>query len=192
MLELERPLTYKRFTYIVLALAGTILFLSCKTNIEEIQKLAEREELPSMITYNSEIVYTENGTIKIRVLSPESYYYQHAEEPYNEFEKGITVFSYNDSLEVESKLTANYAIFYEKKKLWVARYDVVVVNSKGETLNTERLFWNQEEKRIYTRDMVVITQGEDVLVGEEGMESDETFENWELIKPRGSVTFEQD
>lgn len=169
-----------------------MLFLSCKTNIEEVQKLDKREEFPTMITHNSEIVYTENGKIKIKVLSPLLQYYQDAEEPYNEFDKGITVYSYNDSMAIESKLTANYAIFYEKKKLWIARHDVVVVNSKRETLNTERLFWDQEAKRIYTHDMVVITQGEDVLVGEEGMESDETFENWELIKPRGSVTFEQD
>ena len=125
--------------HIVPAIAGTMLFFSCKTDIEMINALTEREQVPTMVTKNTETIYTENGIVKYRIKAPESYYYQFAEEPYNEFPLGITVYNFTDSLSVDSKLTANYAIYYEQKKLWNARYNVVAVNRKGEVLNTEQL-----------------------------------------------------
>lgn len=176
---------------IVPAFVGTILFSSCATNIEKVQELADRENLPGMIGYDVEMLYTENGRLKFKIIAPESHYFQFSKEPYNEFPKGITVYNYNDSLEIESSIQANYAIFYEEKKLWNARYDVVATNSKGETLNTEQLFWDQQAKRIYTHDMVKITQGDDILFGE-GLESDESMDNWEILKPSGSVYVRQD
>ncbi|MDD2197011.1 MAG: LPS export ABC transporter periplasmic protein LptC [Bacteroidales bacterium] len=167
-------------------MAGTLLFCSCKTNLEKVQELTEWENVPGVIAYNFEILYTENGKTKVKVLAPESRYYQFAKEPYNEFPQGITVYNYNDSLEIMSTLTANYAIFYDEKKLWNARYDVVAMNAKGQVLNTEQLFWDQNTKRIYSHDMVKITDGDDVLFGE-GMESDETFDDWEILKPSGNM-----
>lgn len=162
------------------------MFFSCKTNLEKVQELTEQKNVPGIVYYNIEMIYTENGKIKIKILAPESCYYQFTKEPYNEFPQGITVYNYNDSLEITSTLTANYAIFYEEKKLWNARYDVVAMNVKGEVLNTEQLFWDQGAKRIYSNDMVKISDGDDVLFGE-GLESDETFDNWEILKPSGSM-----
>ena len=41
-------------------------------------------------------------------------------------------------------LTANYAIYYENRKLWEAKGNVVVVKSDGKNLYTQQLFWNQQ------------------------------------------------
>lgn len=172
-------------------MVGTILFFSCKTDIEMINALTEREQVPSVVAKNIEILYTENGKIKIRITAPESHYFQFAEEPYNEFPLGIEVNNFTDSLTIDSKLTANYAIYYENKKLWNARYNVVAQNSKGEVLNTEQLFWDEQAKRIYSNDMVKVTRGEDVLFGE-GFESDENFEDWVIKKPTGTMYVEED
>jgi LPS export ABC transporter protein LptC len=166
---------------IVPAIVGTMLLYSCKTDIERIQELAEREKQPSVIAKNIEIVYTENGIVKVKIFATESLYFQFAEEPYNEFPQGIIVTNYTDSLTIDSKLTSNYAIYYEKKKLWNARYDVVAVNSRGQVLNTEQLFWDEEGKRIYSNDMVKITSENDVVFGQ-GFESDERFDNWVIRK----------
>ena len=156
-----------------------------------INALTEREQVPSVVAKNIEINYTENGRLKVQVLAPESHYFQFAEEPYNEFPLGIEVNNFTDSLTIDSKLTSNYAIYYEKKKLWNARYDVVARNSKGEVLNTEQLFWDEEAKRIYSYDMVKITSGDDVLFGE-GFESDENFNDWVIKKPTGTMYVEED
>lgn len=177
--------------FIVPAIAGTMLLFSCKTDIEMINALTEREQVPAMVAKNTETIYTENGIIKYKVIAPESYYYQYAEEPYNEFPLGITVYTYTDSLTIDSKLTANYAIFYEQKKLWNARYNVVAVNSKGEVLNTEQLFWDQENKRIYSNDMVKVTSVDGIIFGE-GFESDENFDAWVIKKTSGEIYVSED
>ena len=58
--------------HIVPAIAGTMLFFSCKTDIEMINALTEREQVPTMVTKNTETIYTENGIVKYRIKAPES------------------------------------------------------------------------------------------------------------------------
>ena len=175
---------------IVPTLVGTILLTSCKTDIEIVNALTDREQVPSMVGENIEIIYTENGNVKIRVSAPETMYFEYTEEPYNEFPKGITVYNYDDSMNIESSITANYAIFYKDKELWDARYDVVAQNNKGQILNTERLFWDQKTKKIYSNDMVKLTSGDDVIFGE-GMDSDEDFNDWVVRKPSGKIFLQE-
>jgi LPS export ABC transporter protein LptC len=176
---------------IVPALAGTILLFSCKTDLEMVDAFADKERIPSITAKNIEIVYTELGQTKLHVIAPETQHYKFAEEPYTEFPKGITVYTFNDSLEVESQLTANFAIYYDEKKLWNAKYNVVAMNKKGEILNTEQLFWDETKKTIYSNDMVKITTGDGVIFGE-GFDSDENFDNWVIKKTSGTIYVDDD
>lgn len=162
-----------------------MLLSSCKTDLETVKALTDQESTPGVTAKNSEIIYTEEGMMKVKVLAPVTYSYQFAEEPYTDFPEGITVFNFGDSLNIVSQLTANYAIYYEKKKLWNARYNVVAMNSKGEILNTEQLFWDEEKKIIYSNDMVKITTEDGVTFGQ-GFESDEMFDDWVILKPTGT------
>lgn len=181
----------KIFKFIVPALVGTILLVSCETDIEMVNLLAEREQVPNLMAKNFEILYTENGKPRISIKAPETQYFQNAEEPYYEFIQGITVFRYDDSLQIESTITANYAIFYEAKELWIARHDVVAQNRKGQVLNTEQLYWDQKAKKIYSDDMVKITSEDDIIFGE-GFDSDENFDNWVIRKISGNFFLEEE
>jgi LPS export ABC transporter protein LptC len=182
----KRGIIISLLKYIVPAFAGTILFFSCKTDIETINLLAEHDKIPSVIAKNIEILYTEHGVLRVKILAPESRYYQFEQEPYNEFPQGILVYNYNDSLVLQSQISSNYAIYYEEKKLWIARYNVEATNSKGEVLNTEQLYWDEQNKRIYSDDNVKITTADGVIFGE-GFESDENFDNWVIRKTSGII-----
>lgn len=179
-----------QYTVLVPTIVGTILLLSCKTDIEMVNALTEREHVPSLVAKNIEILYTENGKPRIRVLAPQTEYFQFGEEPYNEFPQGITVYNYDDSMNIESTITANYAIFYEAKELWNAKYNVVAKNKKGQILNTEQLFWDQKGKKIYSDDMVKITSVDDVIFGE-GFDSDENFDILVIRKISGKFYFDE-
>jgi LPS export ABC transporter protein LptC len=144
--------------------------------------LEDNENNASMTAKNSEIIYTENGRVKLKIIAPVTKYYQSREDPHTEFSEGITVYTFSDSMEILSELTAKYATFYDKKALWSASNNVVAKNSKGETLNTEHLFWDQNKKSIYTDDMVKITTEDGIQYGQ-GFVSDESFTNWEIKKP---------
>ena len=85
-------------------------------------------------------------------------------------------------------LTANYAIYYENRKLWEAKGDVVVVKSDGKTLYTQQLFWNAKTQRIYSNvdTKIVQNEGGNVFQGE-GFESDEAFKEWRFRRFTGKM-----
>jgi LPS export ABC transporter protein LptC len=152
--------------------------------------LEDKEDNASITAKVSEIIYTENGHVKLKVIAPITKYYQSREDPHTEFPEGITVYTFSDSMEIESELTAKYANYFEKKGLWSASNNVVAKNSKGETLNTEQLFWDQNKKIIYTDEMVKITTTDGVQYGQ-GFLSDESFSSWEIKKPTSFYYLEE-
>jgi len=174
----------KSLKIVVPALAGASLFLSCTPDMEVVNALTDQKNTPGVTAKNSEVLYTEGGQVKIKVIAPLTKYYQFADEPYSEFPEGITVYTFDEKKNVESSITAKFAIYYEKKELWLARNNVVGMNRKGEILNTEELYWDQKKKIIYTDVNIKITQPDGVLYGK-GLISDETFDNWEIKKPYG-------
>ncbi|WP_173072618.1 MULTISPECIES: LPS export ABC transporter periplasmic protein LptC [Tenuifilum] len=177
---------------VVLTLVGTTaLLVACKTNKEAVIYFSDIKKTPGVTVYNSEVTYTEQGRLLLKVLAPETIYYQFAEEPYTEFPKGITVYTYDKELNKESSLTANYAIYYEKKMLWQAKNNVIAKNRKGEELYTEELYWDQKKHIIYS-DVNVKINGINGVVYGKGMIADENFENWEVKNPySGEFEFEQ-
>lgn len=160
------------------------LVVSCTNNLDVINAIEDKEDKATVIAKNSEILYTEKGLVKLKIYAPVTKSYQNAENPYNEFPDGITVYTYSDSMEIESELTSKYANYSDFKQIWTASNNVIAKNKKGEILNTEHLFWNQKKKIIYTDDMVKITTPDGIQYGQ-GFISDETFTNWEIKKPKG-------
>lgn len=116
--------------------------------------------------------------------------YTLVKEPYREFRKGIEITTYQDDslTTVDAVLTANYAIYYENRKLWEAKGDVVVVKSDGKTLYTQQLFWNAKTQRIYSNvdTKIVQNEGGNVFQGE-GFESDEAFKEWRFRRFTGKM-----
>jgi lipopolysaccharide export system protein LptC len=146
LLENANSLSVKFTNYIrvlvkrlVPATAGAILLFACKPDTEAIQYFSDKKNIPGITAYNSEVLYTEDGKAKIKVFAPVTIHYQFSDEPYTDFPEGITVYTYDDTLGVESTLSAKQAIFFDKKNLWQAKNNVVAKNRKGEVLNTEEL-----------------------------------------------------
>ena len=59
-------------------------------------------------------------------------------------------------------------------------------NFKDEQLNTEKLFWNQETKKIYTDGFVTINTENQTVMGF-GFSSDENFKNYKLSNITGTI-----
>ena len=67
----------------------------------------------------------------------------------------------------------------------------MVVNKKGEQLNTEELYWDEKKETIYSEVFVKITTDEEIIMGE-GFEADQNFTNYTLSKVTGQITIEDD
>ena len=182
-----------RYARVALSVAGSaILLFSCSGEREDASSSAEE----AMMTEYSEhlsIINSQNGRRSYHFVTPLLEGYTLAREPYREFRKGIKITTYqDDSLSsVDAVLTANYAIYYEKRELWEAKGNVVVEKSDGKTLYTQQLFWNARTGKIYSNvdSKIVQNNGRDVFIGE-GFESDEEFKDWRFRRMKGRMEVE--
>jgi len=149
------------------------------------------EALMTEYSENMSITMSENGRKSYHFETPLIEGYSMAHDPYREFRKGIKITIYDENTGAESAtLTANYAIFYEDRKLWEAKGDVVATNSDGRQLFTSQLFWNQATHKVYSNVDSKIVDGDEVHHCE-GFESDEAMKDWTYRKLKG-VTYIED
>jgi LPS export ABC transporter protein LptC len=168
-----------------------ILFLSlwlssCKNDPDEIAALVTKNTIQEDKAKDVTILYSENGQTKVRMFAKEFIRNEVAKPPFVDMKHGLKVEFFNDSLIVNSTLTAKYARYYEKQGNVLIRDSVVVVNKKGERLETEELIWNQNVKKIYTEKFVKVHTPTQIMFGN-GLEANEDF-SWYVIKnPTGIV-----
>ena len=172
---------------------GILFFLSCENDIEKINALTNQLKLPDQSGKDIEVAYTDSGKLKIKFFAPEMHKYSKAEEPFTEFPQGIRVYFYDKSEKLESTINAKYAIYYQEKKLWEARNDVVAKNlKKKEELYTDQMYWDENTQKIYSHDFTKIVNEDGTFYGEEGFDADQNLEKWKLIGSKGTVNVRDD
>lgn len=166
-----------------------IICIGCENDIKEVEQLTKVENVPLKKGKNVELIYSEDAAVKIKVSAPKMEEYAN-EEPYLEMSEGIKVVFYDSLKQVNTTLTANYAIHRIAKNIMEAKNDVVVVNEKGEQLNTEHLVWSQDSAKIYSDEFVKITTTDEILMGE-GFEANEDFTKWKIHKIKGTINLKE-
>ncbi len=174
-------------------LGSAILLFSCQASAPQTEEPVESQNAENIMTEYSEnlsIVMSENGQKSYHFETPLMEGYTLARDPYREFRRGvkITMFEEDSTSNDAATLTANYAIFYENRKLWEAKGDVVVIQTNGRRLYTQQLFWNQATHRIYSNVDSRIIDGEE-MTDCEGFESDEEMTQWKYRKLKGVTYF---
>ncbi len=159
--------------------ASTILF-SCSNDLEVIKSLTFGENQATQTGTNITSIYTENGSLKVKMSTPEMQRFENLEELKTIFPKGLKIAFFDSQGKQTSALTCKYAIYYETKKLWEARNDVVGTNEKGDVLHTERLFWNEGEKKIYSNNFCKVIRADGTVSQGKRFESDEQFRDYRI------------
>jgi hypothetical protein len=63
--------------------------------------------------------------------------------------------------------------------------------SEGKKLETEQMFWDQQEKKIYSDKFTRMTNPDGVFTGDNGFESDESLTDWGLRGMSGWVNIDK-
>ncbi|MDQ3111307.1 MAG: LPS export ABC transporter periplasmic protein LptC [Bacteroidota bacterium] len=161
------------------------LFVSCINDPVKVNSFSKNAKVPLQTVMNVDLLYSDSANLKVHMTAPMMEEYGGA-TPYEEMAKGVKVEFYNDSETVNSSLTANYAINKKHENIMEAKNDVVVVNIKGEQLNTEHLIWDGKKRRIHTDAFVKITTKDQIITGT-GLDSDERFEEYEIKNISGTI-----
>jgi LPS export ABC transporter protein LptC len=180
---------YIRFVLLTVAGISLFLFSACENDPLMVKNLTRKKNAPAISTQHAQLYYSDSAMVKIKLNSPQVDYYQ-GDEPYQEFPKGLDVSFMEDGKTVTTRLTANYGIWKQNEKIMEAKNNVVVINEKGEKLNTEHLIWNEGADKITSDAFVKITTEDAILMGE-GLESNQSFTKYRIKKPKGTIPLKE-
>jgi LPS export ABC transporter protein LptC len=180
-------MNHLRLVSVSLIIVSTFCLFSCENDLKKVAILTAPDQTPLLVEENANIVYSDSGRTKLKLFAPiiESF---GGNDPIDSFKRGMKIDFYDDSLHVISHVSANKGVMHDNKnkQLMEADNDVVVVNKKGEQLNTEQLFWDETKHKIYTNKFVKITTATQILMGD-GMQSNEDFTDYKITNITGSV-----
>lgn len=170
-------------TIALFALTLSLLtFASCENDMEAILKL-DKQQAAVEEGKDIESIYSQVGKVKAKLTAP--LMLRHMQSPtYVEFSKGLKVLFYNDTLNIESTLTARYGKYFENDANIFLRDHVVVVNKKGERLDCEELNWDAKLEKFLSSKPVRISTPTDTLYGT-GLESNQDFSDYTILHPSG-------
>lgn len=173
------------------ALCFTIfVYTGCKEKTETISLPAQLDSLPTETAKNIVVLYNDSSFTKARIVAPVMKNFSMRARPFMEMPEGVNMTFYNDSLQVTSTLTAKYAINYDVEKIMEAQKNVVVVNEKGDKLETERLVWDSNKAMFWSDKFVRITRKEEIIEGT-GLEANENFSKYTVKNITGILSVQK-
>lgn len=160
------------------------LFVCCQDNLHDIQ-YSYLQSMSYDYAKDIEVNYYLDGKREFQLNANEM---NQIKEPFEKsvFPKGVSVFVYNHHSDTIATILADFAVHDKKQNIVTAERNVELTNSKNEQLHTERLFWNQGERKIYTDDFVTINTGKQIIMGY-GFVTDQAFTTYSLSDITGTI-----
>ncbi len=175
---------------ISLLLAMLVFVGSCKNEISEIRALTDARNLPVQTSYKAEYSFTEKGKLKNKLIAAQIDQYQ-GDEEYIIASGGFTMIFF-DTLQVEqARLNAVNGRYSAKQKKLIAWDNVELFNTKGERLETEELIFLEDSAKIFSDKEVKIQLENGSALHGYGVESNDSFTKYRIIKPSGDLYLEQ-
>lgn len=176
------PDSIKKYT-VATVLAVATFVVSCKNegNLDTL----DLNKVPRQTINHMYAVQTRDGMIQMRMQAKLMLRYENQAETYELFPEGFDVLAYNEEGMLETRIQSRAAKHTTTRndEKWEAYGDVVVINFiKGERMETDTLYWNREQKKIFTNCFIKMFSPDGFMQGY-GMESDEMARNANILKP---------
>lgn len=157
---------------------------------EKIEAVVDRSSLPKLHAQEITTLISDSGITRYRISAPTWDVFDKTSQPYWEFPNGIHFERFDENLKVDANLHSNYARFLNNEQLWELRGNVKMTNIQGELFETEQLFWDQRQERIYSDSLIKITQTSHIMTGI-GFESDQTMTKYSIRKPQAIIPVDE-
>lgn len=164
--------------------ATALFFFSCKDNNEGVETPDfGRDEIPSMITRDVTTFISEAGVTRYKLASDVWVVFDAAKEPYWYFPEGIYVEIFTGDFEVEATIKADTAWRYTEQNLWKLQKNVHIENKEGEQFDSDELYWDEKNGRVYSEAYIEIQRKDSQLKGY-GFESNQEMTDYRIFRPR--------
>jgi LPS export ABC transporter protein LptC len=170
-------------------ISAIALFASCEKKQVVVSDLPIKE-LPALSGRNVETMYTDSGKVTLIVKTPLIQQFTTKEDPHTLFPEGLTVLFYDKKNTPQASITAHYARYTEKDEQWELRDSVVAVNTDGDILETELLYWSEPRERVWSDRFVRFTLKDKIIMGT-GFESDSRLTNGTIKNVSGTIYLDE-
>ena len=132
-----------------------VMLFSCSNPDAVVMEMGSDDTLSGIIADSVVFYHSDSGLVTLELHTPRMIRME-TEDDIMEFPLGFDVYMY-DKGEKTTELHADYGKNYGKMRLIEAQGNVIVQNfGSNETMYSDKLFWYQDEKMIYTRSHVKI------------------------------------
>ena len=185
----------KKYAYnTTIALAAIVVFVfnsSCQEGKRSVADIGEcRDSLALMSTYDVETLISDSGRISYKIIAEEWLVFDRKNPPHWSFEKGVYLEKYDREMNIEATIKCDTAYYFNEQKLWKLIGNVDIRNQKNEKFFTDLLYWNQEEKNIYSDAYIKIEQENQVTEGV-GFSSNQDLSVWHIKNTKGIYAIEE-
>lgn len=182
----------KSVATIVMVVAMLFCFDSCKKKVHEYTDSVEDRALtPTLRAVDVMTTVSDSGITRYRLTTPLWEIYEHAQEPFWSFSRGLHFDRFDPSYNVDAQIDCDQATFWSEKKLWYLKGNVKCTNLEGERFETPELYWDQNQERIYSDSTIVIYRDNLKITGK-GFESNQTLTNYRILLPQGIIPINTD
>tara|TARA_Y100000389_G_scaffold197562_1_gene232391 strand:+ start:82 stop:588 length:507 start_codon:yes stop_codon:yes gene_type:complete len=167
-----------------------IVLASCENSESNIRNFINTENLAVEQLTNSEIIYTESGNLKVKVMSRKMERFLEKEEIIELSEDVQFDFYKLDSTNTRSVLTCEKATINSTTNIMISNNNVVLKDSGKKELKSEQLIWDKNKNLVYTESEITI-QTEDEIISGVGFKSTPDFTEYEIKKAKGVFSLEK-
>lgn len=134
---------------------------------------------------NIESFMSQGGIMKAKLTAPKMLRYQDTSARI-ELPNTLHVDFFDSTLNIENRLDANAATYFENRKFVFLKENIKVYNIKGDTLFCKELTWDQNQERFYT-DKPVRIHTPDIIMYGEGLSAPQDFKTFEIYRVTNSI-----
>ena len=175
---------------IVAALWTSCFFMfGCENTQKQIDDITQNKVMVDEVK-NIQSYLSQQGVVKAKLKAPLMLRYER-DSMYSEFPKSLHVDFYDSTAHIESWLDAKYGKYFESQNKVYLRDSVVAINTKGDTLKTHELWWDQQKEKFYTDKPYELNTKTRRIHGERGLEASQDFNNIIFNYPEGVVQVSQ-
>lgn len=183
---------YRRYAWASF-LFVSLLIISCGEEVKEhiAPPIYERDSVSMMTSYGVNILISDSGVIKYRLVT-ERWDVNTIRKPSRwEFMKGIFFEQFDEQFHVQAYIQADTAWYYDKIKLWKLRGRVRIRNNNGLVYRSEELYWDGMNHEFYSHVFSRVITPERNLEGTY-FRSDERMTHYTVSNSKGAFVPEED
>lgn len=180
---MEKHRVFNRIAGVALMLS-LLLISACKEDDKLGVSKIDPKHLPTLSTRNVATVISDSGYTKYKVVTPLWNIYSEREEPYWDFPEGVYLRQLDHKMKVISTVAADSAIYFPNKKLWQLYGSVEIDQKEKAYFLSERIFFDDKNKRIYSDTFIHIKTPTQILEGI-GFESNSDMTKYRVLQPTG-------